>query len=70
MAVKMNEAVIVSIARTPIGKAHKGYFSKIHGSDLAAHAIKEELVRAGVEGAEVDDVLLGSAHPEGPPAII
>lgn len=61
----MIEAVIVSTARTPIGKAHRGSLSDTHGSDLAAHVIKTALARAGVDGGDVDDVLLGSAHPEG-----
>jgi acetyl-CoA C-acetyltransferase len=61
----MSDAVIVSTARTPIGKAHRGVLADTHGSDLAAHAIAVALSRAGVAGAEVEDVILGSAHPEG-----
>jgi acetyl-CoA C-acetyltransferase len=61
----MNEAVIVSTARTPIGKAYRGTLSDTHGSDLAAHAMMAALSRAGVAGEEVEDVILGSAHPEG-----
>ncbi len=61
----MTEAVIVSTARTPIGKAYRGTLADTHGSDLAAHAITAALARAGVDGAEVADVMLGSAHPEG-----
>ena len=61
----MAEAVIVSTARTPIGKAHRGTLTDTHGSDLAAHAVTAALARARVDGAEVEDVLLGSAHPEG-----
>jgi acetyl-CoA C-acetyltransferase len=61
----MQDAVIVSTARTPIGKAHRGSFTNTHGSDLAAHVIIAALARAGVDPGEVDDVLLGSAHPEG-----
>jgi acetyl-CoA C-acetyltransferase len=61
----MQDAYIVSTARTPIGKAHRGSFTDTHGSDLAAHVITAALERAGVTHGEVDDVLLGSAHPEG-----
>jgi acetyl-CoA C-acetyltransferase len=61
----MTEAVIVSTARTPIGKAYRGTLADTHGSELAAHAITAALARAGVAGSEVEDVMLGSAHPEG-----
>jgi acetyl-CoA C-acetyltransferase len=61
----MQDAVIVSTARTPIGKAHRGSLTDTHGSDLAAHVITAAIERAGVAPGEVDDVLLGSAHPEG-----
>lgn len=61
----MQDAVIVSTARTPIGKAHRGALTDTHGSDLAAHVIIAAIERAGVAPGEVDDVLLGSAHPEG-----
>jgi acetyl-CoA C-acetyltransferase len=61
----MPEAVIVSTARTPIGRAYKGALNDTEGPVLAAHVIRAALERARVEGAEVEDVLLGSAHPEG-----
>ena len=61
----MTEAVIVSTARTPIGRAYKGALNDCEGPVLAAHVIRAALDRAGVAGAEVEDVLLGSAHPEG-----
>jgi acetyl-CoA C-acetyltransferase len=61
----MTEAVIVSTARTPIGKAHRGTLTDTHGANLAAHVIRAALDRAGVEGHAVEDVILGSAHPEG-----
>ncbi len=61
----MTEAVIVSTARTPIGKAHRGTLIDTHGSTLAAHVIQAALVRAGVASKDVEDVVLGSAHPEG-----
>ena len=61
----MREAVIVSTTRTPIGKAYRGSLTDTHSSDLAAHVITEAIERAGVSPAEIDDVMLGSAHPEG-----
>ncbi len=61
----MVDAVIVSTARTPIGKAHRGSLIDTGGSTLAAHVIKAALERAGVAGADVEDVVLGTAHPEG-----
>jgi acetyl-CoA C-acetyltransferase len=61
----MTEAVIVSTARTPIGRAYKGALNDCEGPVLAAHVIRAALERAGVEGADVEDVMLGSAHPEG-----
>jgi acetyl-CoA C-acetyltransferase len=61
----MTDAVVVSTARTPIGKAHRGTLADTHGSDLATHAITAALARAGIDGTEVEDVMLGSAHPEG-----
>lgn len=61
----MRDAVLVSTARTPIGKAFRGAFSDTAGQHLAAHAITAALTKAGVEGAEVEDVILGCAMPEG-----
>ena len=61
----MAEAVIVSTARTPIGKAYRGAFNNTHGADLGGHVIKHAVERAGIEGAEVEDVLMGVANPEG-----
>ena len=61
----MPEAVIVSTVRTPIGKAYRGSLTDTHSSDLAAHVITAAIERAGVSPAEIDDVMLGSAHPEG-----
>ncbi len=61
----MNDAVIVSTARTPIGRAYRGSLNDTDGPTLAAHVIRAALSRAKVEGGEVEDVLLGSAHPEG-----
>jgi acetyl-CoA C-acetyltransferase len=61
----VREAVIVSTARTPIGKAYRGTLSDISGPHLAAHALTAALDRAGVTGEEIDDVILGSAMQEG-----
>ena len=61
----MPEAVIVSTARTPIGKAYKGTLRDTGGSTLAAHVIRAGVERAGIGLDEVSDVMLGSAHPEG-----
>lgn len=61
----MRDAVIVSIARTPIGKAYRGAFNNTQGQALAAHAIQAALERAGVESDAVDDVVLGCALQQG-----
>jgi acetyl-CoA C-acetyltransferase len=61
----MLEAVIVATARTPIGKAARGAFNNTHGAVLGGHVIKHAVERAGVEGHEVEDVVMGCAMPEG-----
>jgi acetyl-CoA C-acetyltransferase len=61
----MRDAVIVSTARTAIGRAYKGAFNATHGATLGAHSLKAALERAGVKGAEVDDVVWGCALPQG-----
>ncbi|MFC2177442.1 acetyl-CoA C-acyltransferase [Actinomycetota bacterium] len=61
----MREAVIVSAARTPIGRAYRGAYNNLEGPTLAAHAISAAIDRAGIEGAEVDDVIMGCAMPQG-----
>jgi acetyl-CoA C-acetyltransferase len=61
----MREAVIVSTARTPIGKAYRGAFNNTQGQELAGHAIAEAVKRAGIDGAEVEDVILGCAMQQG-----
>ena len=61
----MREAVIVSTARTPIGKAYRGAFNNTSGQALAGHAIKHAVKRAGLEGAEVEDVIMGNALTQG-----
>ncbi len=59
------EAVIVSTARTPIGKAFRGAFNNTHGAVMAGHAIAHAVARAGIEPGEVEDVVLGCGMPEG-----
>ncbi|AIY43098.1 3-ketoacyl-CoA thiolase [Collimonas arenae] len=61
----MNEAVIVSTARTPIGKAYRGAFNMTHGATLGGHVVKHALERAGIDPAEVEDVIMGTGRPEG-----
>jgi acetyl-CoA C-acetyltransferase len=61
----MTEAVIVSTARTPIGKAYKGALNYTEGATLLGHAISSALSRARIEGAEVEDVVMGCAMQQG-----
>ncbi|MFW2853084.1 acetyl-CoA C-acyltransferase [Sphingomonas sp. TX0543] len=61
----MRSAVIVSTARTPIGRAYRGAFNNTVSPTLASHAIKAAVERAGIEGAEVQDVVFGSALQQG-----
>ena len=61
----MAEAVVVSTARTPIGKAYRGAFNNTHGASMAGHVIKKAVERAKIEPDEVEDVILGCAMPEG-----
>ncbi len=61
----MSEAVIVSTARTPIGKAFRGAFNVTHGAVMAGHVIGHAVARAGIDPAEVEDVVLGCGYPEG-----
>ncbi|MDG1824872.1 MAG: acetyl-CoA C-acyltransferase [Henriciella sp.] len=61
----MREAVIVSTARTGLAKTGRGSLNDTHGITMAGHAIKHAIARAGIEAAEVEDVYLGSAQPEG-----
>ena len=61
----MAEAVIVSTARTPMSKSVRGLFNNTHGITLAGHALKHAIERSGVDPAEVEDVVLGCAYPEG-----
>ena len=61
----MSNAVIVSTARTPLAKSWKGAFNMTHGATLGGHAVAAAVARAGIEGAEVEDVIMGCATPEG-----
>ena len=60
-----DDVVIVSTARTPLAKSWRGSFNMTHGATLAGHAIQHAVERAGVEGGEIDDVIMGCALPEG-----
>jgi len=60
----MPDAVIVSTARTPIGKAFRGAFNMTHGAVLGGHVVKHAVERAGLEPGEVEDVVMGCAMPE------
>ena len=61
----MRDAVIVSTARTPIGRAYRGAFNNTPSPTLAGHAIDAAVKRAGIDGAEVDDVIMGCALQQG-----
>ncbi|MCW5230229.1 acetyl-CoA C-acyltransferase [Verminephrobacter eiseniae] len=59
------DAVIVSTARTPIGKAYRGAFNDTHGAVLGAHAVRHAVERAGLAPDEIEDLIMGTARPEG-----
>jgi acetyl-CoA C-acetyltransferase len=61
----MRDAVIVSTARTPIGRAYRGAFNATPSPTLAAHAIRAAVKRSGIDPAEVDDAIVGAALPQG-----
>jgi len=61
----MRDAAIVATARTPIGKAYRGALNDTHGATLGAHVISAVLNRAQLDPGEIEDVLLGTARPEG-----
>ncbi|HEY0959531.1 MAG TPA: acetyl-CoA C-acyltransferase [Novosphingobium sp.] len=65
----MRDAVIVAAARTPIGRAYKGAFNATAAPTLGALAIRAAVARAGIDGGEVEDVLWGSALPQGGQAL-
>ena len=64
------DAVIISTARTPIGRAYKGAFNATPSPTLAAHAIRAAVERAGIDGGEVEDVVMGAALQQGVQATI
>jgi acetyl-CoA C-acetyltransferase len=59
------EAVIVSTARTPIGRAYRGAFNDTQAQQLGAHAVRNAVARAGVDPAEIEDVIMGAALQQG-----
>ena len=61
----MRDPVIVSTARTPIGKAYRGAFNNLEGPSLAAHAVRAAISRAGLDGGEVEDTVFGAALTQG-----
>ena len=61
----MRDAVIISTARTPIGRANKGAFNATPSPTLAAHAIRAAVERSRIDPAEIEDVVLGAAMPQG-----
>ncbi|MDD2546734.1 MAG: acetyl-CoA C-acyltransferase [Burkholderiaceae bacterium] len=61
----MTSAVIVSTARTPLAKSWKGAFNMTHGATLGGHAVQHAIARAGIDAADIDDVIMGCATPEG-----
>ena len=61
----MREAVIVSTARTPIGRAYRGAFNDTQAQALAGHVVAQAVQRAGVDPAEIEDVVLGAALQQG-----
>ena len=61
----MPDAVIVSTARTPIGRAYRGAFNNTHGAVLGGHVISHAVQRAGLEPGEIEDAIMGCALPEG-----
>jgi acetyl-CoA C-acetyltransferase len=61
----MTQAVILSTARTPLAKSWKGSFNMTHGATLGGHVVRHAIERAGIDAAEVADVIMGCAAPEG-----
>src|SRR6186997_2438529 len=61
----MPDAVIVSTARTPLCKSWRGAFNMTHGATLGGHALRHAIDRARLDPAEIDDVIMGCANPEG-----
>ena len=65
----MREAVIVSAARTPIGKAYRGAYNKTDAPTLGSYSIKEAVERANVDPNEIEDVIMGCAQQQGSQAL-
>ena len=61
----MREAVIVSTARTPIGKAFRGAFNNTHGAVMGGHVVQHAVERSGLAPSEIEDVIIGCGFPEG-----
>lgn len=61
----MREAVIISVARTPVGKAYRGAFNDIQAQELSSEAIRAAVARADIDPAEVDDLVMGNALQQG-----
>ena len=61
----MKEAVIVSTARTPIGKAYRGGFNNLNGASLGAASVAQAVKRAGIDPARIDDVIMGASLQQG-----
>src|SRR5215467_14661733 len=61
----MTDAVIVSTARTPLCKSWRGAFNMTHGATMGARALRCAIERAGLAPAEIEDVIMGCANPEG-----
>jgi acetyl-CoA C-acetyltransferase len=61
----MTDAVIVSTARTALAKSWKGAFNMTHGASMGGHAVRHAIERAKLDPAEIDDVVMGCANPEG-----
>jgi acetyl-CoA C-acetyltransferase len=61
----MRDAVIVSTARTPIGKAYRGAFNLTHGAELGGHSLSHAVQRAGIDPGEVEDLIIGCGMPQG-----
>ena len=61
----MNEAVILSTARTGLAKSWKGAFNMTHGATMGGHVLKASIERAKIDAGEIEDVIMGCSTPEG-----
>ena len=64
----MTEAVIVSTARTALCKSWRGAFNMTHGATMGGHVVQHAVARAKLDPAQIEDVIMGCANPEGAPA--